>query len=510
MQYRDASAVFAARAALRVIPVLASTFGLPSRELNNLQRGAVLRTFRCATAAWAVASFPGRAPDLRSAALAAYRDVDHQTASAPERVAAHAAAAASSDSSFPTYLSAKRSIEIVAGAGHALFEPMLGAFAHDAEILDQRTSPATLALSSTLWPRTPDWAFEGWAELKRALVAANETWEVWTAWYEARLKAGRADEVVEIARATILDETWRQGPRVVNSQIRSVVDSLQGQAPARLEPLADVPSAFGFGWTTAGTITAISGLSNSPTFPLPTSETDHRNRLDACRTIAKDVISALRAQKYNARPEYADALTNYRKRLPTAPGTGNILLADAEARRLRDLWANDLDSIAAGLASLLKIFLEQHIGLRPYYPEIEKFYRDVQTGRIETPLPQDAVEGFVKGVRNNTPTVFDQSVTSALDVTARLAPEPEVTPSSTGEMHPTNNGQPMPPVDPLKELNPRKARDYTIGGVINAVWKTYLEGEKIPKAAKGWKEAGEALQPYVGSILDWLRSFTGS
>jgi hypothetical protein len=76
-------------------------------------------------------------------------------------------------------------------------------------------------------------------------------------------------------------------------------------------------------------------------------------------------------------------------------------LADAEARRVRDLWVNDLDSISAGLASLLKIFLEQHIGLRPYYPEIEKFYRDVQTGRIETPLPQDAVDGFVKGVRDN-------------------------------------------------------------------------------------------------------------
>jgi hypothetical protein len=68
----------------------------------------------------------------------------------------------------------------------------------------------------------------------------------------------------------------------------------------------------------------------------------------------------------------------------------------------------------------------------------------------------------------------------------------------------------MPPADPLKEVNPRKARDYTIAGIANALWKTYLEGEKVPMAAKGWKRAGEALQPYVGSILDWLRSFTGS
>jgi CheY-like chemotaxis protein len=282
-------------------------------------------------------------------------------------------------------------------------------------------------------------------------------------------------------------------------------------ASSRLKPVTGVPSAFGFGWTTAGKITIAASPANWPVFPLPTSEADHRNRLRACRTIAKDVISALKAQKYNARPEYVDALVNYHKRLPKGPSSGNILLADAEARRLRDLWASDLDSISEGLASRLKIFLEQHIGLRPYYPGIEKFYHDVQTGRIETPLPQDAVDGFVKGVRAHTPTVFDRSVTGAIDVSAQFAqPAPQIAPSSARDTHPADSGQPMPPADPLKEVSPRKARDYTIAGITNALWKTYLEGEKVPKAAKGWKKAGEAVQPYVGSILEWLRTFTGS
>jgi hypothetical protein len=65
--------------------------------------------------------------------------------------------------------------------------------------------------------------------------------------------------------------------------------------------------------------------------------------------------------------------------------------------------------------------------------------------------------------------------------------------------------QPMPPADPLKGLDPKKARD-----VVNALWKTYLEGEKILKAAEGWHTILETLQPCMTPILEWLRNFTGS
>jgi hypothetical protein len=762
-QPRDVGVVFAARAALRVIPTLPSTLGLHGTRVNKAQGATVLRVFRCAAAAWAVASFPGRAPELRPAALAA--NADGETESDVERAATYAAAAAGGGFEFGGLASssAKYAVESAARAGRAPFEHMLAAFAGDAEMLDQRISPVTLALSSTLWPGMPDWPFEEWAELERALLDANEYWEVWTDWYEARLKAGPADQVIEIARATMPNEMWKQGPNVVNAEIRrwleereiwhgatadlaepspnesgaqkaysgneldrtvdalsqeeraiagvraalravplftfgtvidldfaadfllmmrtlsaawvaakyparigahrafpsrspainsrvgitsaigrvvgttffpinqlrdafiqsdghaagaafdlalsqdladltaapasdavaelplwpgdsppewvmrrwdtlkrdlievglgweywvdwyenrlfgrvrsedrefayievpteqwaggpllvntwiinrikelestaSRVDSLgervSSASPSRLKPLAGVPSAFGFGWTAAGTIRIVSSPANWPVFPLPSSEADHRNRLDACRILVQDVISALKAQKYNARPEYADALICYHARLPNAPGTGNILLADAEARRLRDLWANDHDSISAGLASRLKILLEQHIGLRPYYPEIEKFYRDVQSGRIETPLPQDAVEGFIKGVQDHTPSVFDPSVSGAVEVSAQPAPEM----AAPDHVSPADQNQPEPPADPLKELDPKKAHDFTIGGVINALWKVYLEGDKVPKAAEGWKKAGDALQPFVDPILEWLRSF---
>jgi hypothetical protein len=522
-------AIIGLRAALRSVPLLTLGGGnFADPEFSQV----ILLMFRALSLAWTSAKYPHVANHEHFAqALAAAASIDNRSvntntglAVANAAISATMASALNSTSSpeAGTVVLAIRSLRSAAiraegDSAKAVFD---GNLARELKVFG--SAIAELPLWSE--PDNSGSSTKAWNALKRGLIHVGQGWEAWVDWYENRL-AGRVRSMNrEFAYVDVPVALWTDGPVSVNTWIlrrikelelaASTADSVEVEArsaiPPRLEPVAGVPSAFGFGWTGAGTIAIISSPANFPVFPLSTGEADHRNRLDACRTLAKDVISALKFQKYNARPEYADALTNYRKRLPNAPGTGNILLADAEARRLRDLWVNDLDSISAGLASRLKIFLEQHIALRPYYPEIAKFYRDVQTGRIETPLAQDAVEGFVKAVRDNTPAVFDQSVTSAIDVSAQSAPAPEVAPSSQAEQHLVDTNQPMPPADPLKELNPRKARDYIFGGVVNAAWKTYLEGEKIPQAAEGRKKAGEALQPYVGSILDWLRSFTGS
>ena len=48
------------------------------------------------------------------------------------------------------------------------------------------------------------------------------------------------------------------------------------------------------------------------------------------------------------------------------------------------------------LGAKLKIFLEQHIGLRAYYPATEEFYESVRSGHLERPLPLDAVEDLIR------------------------------------------------------------------------------------------------------------------
>jgi hypothetical protein len=155
----------------------------------------------------------------------------------------------------------------------------------------------------------------------------------------------------------------------------------------------------------------------------------------------------------------------------------------------------------------LKTFLEQHMGLRVFYPEISTFYRDVQSGQIEEPLPLDAIEAIVKGVKDHTPSVFETSVQAAIEGSAETG-EPVPHPTGSGYL-PADTGQPIPPRDPLGEVDQHKASDFTFAGAVNGLWKAFLQGERIHKAVEGWKSAGKTLKPHVNDILDWLNRFLG-
>jgi hypothetical protein len=211
---RDVAVVLAARVALRVIPL--------ARTLH-LDRLTLLRAFRRA-----VAGYPGQAALLRSAARSA-ASRGHNAAQAKLESAtgwASAAAGAASDKDALRFASHVVTYATAAAddAASQARDDILKSCAADADELDRGSSAVTLALSSTLWPGQPNWAFDAWAGLEGALLDAKEDWEVWTDWYEARLKAGPADQVVEVARATISNQMWQQGPKVVNGQIRQMFE----------------------------------------------------------------------------------------------------------------------------------------------------------------------------------------------------------------------------------------------------------------------------------------------
>jgi len=125
-------------------------------------------------------------------------------------------------------------------------DDLLKWMAADADLLDKGLSAVSLALSSTLWPAArPEWAFNEWADLEQALLDANEDREVWTDWYEERLQAGPAEQVIEVARATIPNSTWDQGAKVVNGQIRALYEErgIWRHATAGVgEPSAETPA----------------------------------------------------------------------------------------------------------------------------------------------------------------------------------------------------------------------------------------------------------------------------
>jgi hypothetical protein len=220
-------------------------------------------------------------------------------------------------------------------------------------------------------------------------------------------------------------------------------------------------------------------------------------------------VSDLQSNRYQAREEYKDGLERYLERLPDKPGGGNILLADAEARTLRNLFAAESEFLSVAFSSKLKTFLEQHIGLRVFYPDIAKFYRDVQTGKLERSLPLDAVEGFVRGVQENTPAIFDPSVAATIEGSADDA-EQSLPISRGQQIGDVSSSLPVPPKDPLGDLDPKSSSEFTFAGVANGIWRAFLQGEKIHKTIEGWRQAGKNLQPHISEILHWLGQYVSS
>jgi hypothetical protein len=216
---RNVAIVFAARAALRVIPFLPR----PYEEEKSL------RAFRSVQVAWALAAFPGDAALLRAAAeaaalLTAAQDaVKHigATQASAEAAAEWACATAAADGPQTHGFSAHAFEFAFATAletSPTASDAFLKACGADAEELDQGTSPVTLA-HAQLWPgRLPGWVSSAWMLLKETLLASNEEWVVWTDWYEARLKGPGADNAaLEVARAmhpqrNLVAGAWRGQP----------------------------------------------------------------------------------------------------------------------------------------------------------------------------------------------------------------------------------------------------------------------------------------------------------
>jgi hypothetical protein len=294
--------------------------------------------------------------------------------------------------------------------------------------------------------------------------------------------------------------------RRISGEADHEVDAESQSESPDVEPIENIPSPFTFQLSVKGTIAVTASPGNFPFLPHKTSQRDHGKRLNACRTLADDLISDLSASTFNVRSDYKSSLQKYSTRLPTQDGDGNILLADAEARTLRSLFAAEAPILPPGFGSKLKTFLEHHIGLRVFYTEIASFYHDVQTGRIEAPLPLDAIDGVIEGVRNFTPEVFEKSVGEALETGTETLPTVQAIPAA--EMPPADPNQPLPPRDPLGEVDAQKAKEFATAGVVNNLWKAFRAGEKVYKALDGWMKAGEALRPHVQSILHWLSHFS--
>lgn len=249
---REVAVAMAARAALRVLPLLSREVA-ENRDPGVALVAAVLPGFRAVALAWFVGKFPIHRADLRTATSAAAASVltaAHTFAAATDAAtAAHAAAVAAGNDAAAPAATADAVFAAISASDAAPFNYRASAdasdnakfaAADDAELIDSGRSGAKLA-GSPLWPGgAPHWASDAWGELKRVLLAANQGWDVWTDWYEARLSGDAAhppNEGLETARAMIPSDRWQLGPAVVNAEIKRLIDKFdppKDKPPKRL------------------------------------------------------------------------------------------------------------------------------------------------------------------------------------------------------------------------------------------------------------------------------------
>lgn len=235
----EVALVIAARSALRVAPRLESSFRIDQEAPEN----RLLPLFRAMALPLAAARYPARGNEVLSTAYAAAARA--RAAADAARAAARAAAAAAAAATYARAAAADAVAATAHAADAAAYAADSVAYAAagaddtravraaaatavetDRRQISSGLSPADLA-DLPLWPdsQIPDDLYKDWENLKSTLLSLGQNWEVWTDWYESRLSGRPAQSVaLEVARVTLPEAMWREGPVLVNSTLRELTD----------------------------------------------------------------------------------------------------------------------------------------------------------------------------------------------------------------------------------------------------------------------------------------------
>jgi hypothetical protein len=423
-QPREWSVAIAARAASRVLPLMRGTSDLAV---------IVLPVFRATALSLFAAKYPDRVieaavyadPAAAFADSAAFR-THSAVAQAVADAATNAAVAATTNKVGIIAAAAADacSAATAAAATVSATASIYVAVKYDAQRLHDGVLTAEQLSREQLWPFVAPADFASASQqLPIELRALGYHWQVWTVWFEhlaLRKPRGRITEFEDAAFTDVAGKLpWDEGAEGVNTEIARRLHALRPD-PTSLD---GIPSPIAISRMADGRIGASPGTLGETALSAPLTPEDHAPALVACRSRAEQLRSLAASPKFQGRSDYAEALAAYLEWLPYAPGSGNILLADGEARVLNKLFTADEGILPTGFAGRLSVLLEDHIGLRPHYPELERHYQAVRTGRLATALSRDAVEGIRRAIHANTPVVFHESVSPAMDETAKLVPD---------------------------------------------------------------------------------------
>jgi hypothetical protein len=496
------STVIAVRTALRTLPLI-----------NMKSPPDTLSIFNAAATAQFAAKYPNSAisPSYISRANSAAARADKLANYAARAVAFAATAAAEVATARTANADAKAAYDYaaqaVAVATHAAEQTetsadILRAVGEDVHWLRERSLSFDRLVEARLWEGSEPPSIAGaWRFLVQELTADGDHWSVWIEWYNQILAGRRSTELEDAALTEIRgDLPWNEGRERVNIEIARRLGVLRPD-PSAIEGIS---SPITISRKPDGRIGVEPGPFSLPTLP-DSSSADHRNALTACRNRAAQLMKLASSPQFQGRSDYAEMLGDYLDWLPSELGTGNILLADGEARTLNKLFTAEESILSTAFASKLSVLLEDHIALRSFYPEVERHYQAVSTGRLIKPLDRDAVQAIQRVIRFQTPTVFDETVSPAIDEAAK--PIPDIQPPLPEDMPPAGLGRPKPPNDPIAEADPRKSRSFIIASAYNRIWGLLQKGKDTAQAVEGWHKTYELLKPHIGPIIDFLRHF---
>ena len=333
-QQREVSVAFAARAALRVLPILWQARGRGFK--GDFLAGIVLPVFRATGVAWVTARYPDQEMPLllaNAAGAASIAAVSAPSAASVVIAATSAATTAASATLTNAAAAAVRGADAAARAAHAAYgtgpsfglnlhraaTPLWTAVSIDATRVDEGATASVIA-DSPLWPeRQPDRLPFLWQELKAALLAAKQDWDVWTDWYDDRLD-GRARER-DLAYVRIEEALWAQGPAIVNAEIKKLIEETPQPGVVKLQAHSSSGARVSAGVSLSVAEPAISAV---PVYnpPITGAATQHLSEISSAWQSA-DAASAAP----HPRRQYApDVVVN-----PVALGAGGTPPAPIEA-----------------------------------------------------------------------------------------------------------------------------------------------------------------------------------
>jgi hypothetical protein len=215
---------FAARASLRVLPFVQEALHY---KLNDL----VLRVFGNLAFAWAGARYA-----IRTEYASPTIDIGHISlapSASDAAFAAHAAAAHVRDAAYTVV-----AVATAANAASLASAAFWSTVSIDATRMEEGAAASDVA-GSPLWPQPegqPDWLRSLWQEMKAALHAEKQNWQVWTTWYDDQLDGRVRDEERELAYVRIEEALWDQGPAVVNAEIKRLIEEPEPPQSHTQEP----------------------------------------------------------------------------------------------------------------------------------------------------------------------------------------------------------------------------------------------------------------------------------